>query len=74
MTLVYILLFILPIYAELSHYIPTGGVLKKLWLALVSIGALIALAGKGQEVICLGIALYLIQTIYYNHKYIGRRA
>jgi hypothetical protein len=73
MTLVYILLFILPIYAELSENIPTGGIIKKLWLAMVSIGALVALSGKGADLICYGIALYLVQTIYFNLKFHGRR-
>lgn len=73
MTLVYILLFVLPIYAELSENIPTGGIIKKMWLAMVSIGALVALSGKGADLICYGVAMYLTQTIYYNLKYRLRR-
>jgi hypothetical protein len=73
MTLVYILLFILPIIAELSPKIPTEGIIKKLWLAMVSVGALVALGNKGADLICYGVLLYLVQTIYYNLKFHHRR-
>jgi hypothetical protein len=73
MTLVYILLVILPILAELSPKIPTEGVIKKLWLLMVSVGALVALSGSGADLICYGVLLYLIQTLYYNLKFHHRR-
>lgn len=73
MTVVYLLLFLIPIYAELSSQIPTGGIIKKLWLGLVSVGGLLALGGHGTDVICMGIALHFIQTIYFNLKYRYRR-
>lgn len=73
MTVVYLLLFLIPIYAELSSDIHTGGVLKKIWLMLVSLGGILAFTGHGSDLIAIGICLYFVQFIYYQHKYKHRR-
>lgn len=73
MTVVYLLLFLIPIYAELSSKINTDGIVKKLWMGLVSIGGLLALGGFGTDVICMGVALHFTQTLFYQIKYRHRR-
>lgn len=73
MTVVYALLFLIPICAEISSHIPTGGVIKKIWLGMVSLGGLLAWGGFGTDLICLGFLLHFTQTIAYNLKYRYRR-
>jgi hypothetical protein len=73
MSVVYLLLFLIPIYAELSSKVNTGGVIKKMWLGIVSLGGLLAFYGKGADVICLGVLIHFLQTLYYSIKYHGRR-
>jgi hypothetical protein len=74
MSVVYLLIFIIPIFAELSNKVNTGGIIKKVWLCVVSIGGLLAMAGKGTDVICIGLLIHFMQTLYFSLKYHGRRA
>jgi hypothetical protein len=73
MTFVYFLLFILPIYAELSHKVATDGIIKKIWLGFICIGGAVAMGGGGTDLICYGVLLHLAQTVYYNLKFHRRR-
>ena len=73
MELIYMSIFICVIFAELLPRINTDGVLKQIALCLMAVGAMVALAGRNESILSIGIAIYLIHNIYYAMRKNRRR-
>jgi uncharacterized membrane protein len=75
MTIVYILIFIVAAFLEVSHKMNTRNLLKKGALTLIMLGAILILANRHNYLIEIGTFLYLIAEIgqvYYGRQ--NRRA
>jgi len=75
MTTIYILIFVVAAFLEVSHKMNTRNLLKKGALTLIMLGAILILANRHNCLIEIGALLYLITEIwqvYYNRK--NRRA
>ena len=73
MQTIYFIIFICVIFAELIPKINTDGVLKQIALCLMAVGAMVALAGRNESILSIGVAVYLIHNIYYAMRKNRRR-
>ncbi len=65
MTIIYLLIFLLPIVLEFNEDICTDGFIRKVALCFLSIGGLLALVDRGTDVICIAAAAIAIEKIIY---------
>ncbi len=61
--MIYLLLFTLCIAVELSEKINTDNILKKIGIGFIAVGALIAYAGKINDLVEIGVLIYLSANI-----------
>ena len=66
MSLIYILIFLLPVIVEFTTGINTDGFIRKIALGTLSVGGLLALAGKGTSFICIGIVLIYTEKLVFH--------
>ena len=66
MKIIYFLLFLLPVFIEFNKCINTSGVIKKIFLCILSIGGLMALVGKGTDLICIAACGIYLETLLFT--------
>ena len=64
--IIYISIFLLPVIVEFTNGIVTDGFIRKIALGTLSVGGLLALAGKGTSFICIGITLIYAEKLIFH--------
>ncbi len=70
--MLYLLIFIACIFAELSTKINTDNCIKKIAIGFIAVGALISYASHRSEFIEIGVLIYLLANIF-NAYFIKQR-
>lgn len=61
--IIYLLIAVLPVFVELSPNVCTAGFIRKICLAMLSVGGIVALNGKGADLICIAIAILYLEKM-----------
>jgi hypothetical protein len=71
MTIIYILIFGMAAFLEVSHKCNTRNLLKKIALTFMMIGAILILSNRHNFLIEIGVCLYLIAEL--SQTYLSKR-
>jgi hypothetical protein len=67
MEIIYLMIAILPYFAEVSSKIDTSGIFRKFFIGLLSFGGLLGAMGYGGELALFAVSCLYLEKIIYHH-------